>query len=124
MVRGDDAADLKAIRKALVAQGWTIRARSPCTRRHRHRWRAWRPVRSTYGTPGSASPRLGRVARAGPVAWAEPECPRAPAGDEGSPLDQLRELYARHRTPVHEEALLDQLLTDLTEARGVAQALS
>lgn len=37
-------------------------------------------------------------------------------GDEETRLRQLRELYARHRIPLHEEALLDQLLTDLAQA--------
>jgi uncharacterized protein (TIGR02679 family) len=36
--------------------------------------------------------------------------------DEQGQLRQLRELYAQHRVPLHEEALLDQLVSDLASA--------
>jgi uncharacterized protein (TIGR02679 family) len=36
-----------------------------------------------------------------------------PAGDEDARLRQLRALHAQHQIPLHEEALLDQLLSDL-----------
>lgn len=40
-----------------------------------------------------------------------------PDDQEETRLHQLRALYARHHTPLHEEALLDRLLADLAEAR-------
>ena len=42
----------------------------------------------------------------------------AVADDEPAKLRQLRDLYAQHRTPLHEEELLDQLISDLAAAGG------
>jgi len=39
--------------------------------------------------------------------------------DEQAKLRHLRELYAQHQTPLHEETLLDQLLGDLAIRRRV-----
>lgn len=39
------------------------------------------------------------------------------AGDPRTGMDTLRDVYAKHRIPLHEEALLTTLLDDLSHLR-------